>query len=64
MAVDAITRLPFPDVMLRTCPHPAVQKRYGAGCKVSVYTCKRCKHGERHGLFDGWGCAYSTDESK
>lgn len=64
MAVDAVTRLPFDDISLRPCPHPAVQKKYGAECMVSVYTCKRCQHGEKHELFDGWACKYTSSETK
>ena len=57
---DAITRLPFVPVALRKCPHQAVQKRYGAGCMVSVYTCKRCQYGEKHEMADAWKCTFEN----
>ena len=59
--VDAVTRLPFADITLRKCPHPAVQARYGSGCMVSVYTCKKCQFGQKQKLFDGWGCGYAKE---
>ena len=61
---DAVSRLPFADISLRKCPHPAVQARYGQGCMVSVYTCKRCQYGQKHEFMDGWTCNYSTAETK
>ena len=57
--VCAVTRLRFAGCMMRPCPHPTVQQRYGKGCNVSVYVCKKCRHGERHPLFDGYACTYS-----
>ena len=56
--VDAVTRLPFADIMMRKCPHEKVQARYGADCYVSVYTCKRCQHGVKHPFADAWSCKY------
>ena len=56
----AVTRVKFNDCSMRPCPHEAVQRKYGAGCNVSVYVCRKCQHGVRHELFDGWGCSYGT----
>lgn len=60
----AVLRNYFPDISMRQCPHEAVQRKYGAGCKVSVYVCRKCQHGVRHKLFDGWACSYSSAETK
>lgn len=56
---DAVNRLPFADILMRECPHPKVQEKYGHDCHVSVYVCRRCQFGRRHELFDGWSCSYA-----
>ena len=56
----AVTRQYYADIMMRTCPHDGVQRKYGAGCKVSVYVCQRCQYGVKHPLFAGYGCSYET----
>ena len=53
----AVTRQYYADCAMRTCPHDGVQKKYGEGCKVSVYVCARCVHGEKHPCFAGYTCA-------
>lgn len=52
----AVLRNYFPDISMRQCPHEAVQMKYGAGCKVSVYVCAKCRYGVKHPLFNGWSC--------
>ena len=54
----AVTRQYYPDISMRTCPHEAVQRKYGAGCKVSVYVCQKCQYGVKHPLFNGYQCSY------
>lgn len=57
----AVTRQYYPDISMRQCPHEAVQRKYGAGCKVSVYVCAKCQYGVKHKLFAGWGCCYGKN---
>ena len=59
----AVTRQYYSNISMRQCPHEAVQRKYGAGCKVSVYTCKRCQYGKRHPLTDAWGCDYKPNDT-
>ncbi len=63
-AYDPVHRVRFASCLMRQCPHDGVQKKYGVGCYIAVYTCKRCQHGVRHPLFDGWTCALSAAETK
>ena len=53
----AVTRQYYADIMMRACPHDGVQKKYGAGCKVSVYVCARCQHGVKHPLCSAYTCS-------
>lgn len=55
---DPVQKASFADSLMRECPYPAVQERYGKGTKVSVYTCRKCRYGVRQKLFAGWGCSY------
>ena len=57
----AVTRQYYADILMRQCPHEAVQRKYGAGCKVSVYVCQKCKFGVKHKLFAGYGCGYEKE---
>lgn len=57
---DAVLRQYFNDISMRECPNEIVQKRFGVGCKVSVYVCRKCRYGVKHKLFAGWGCGYDT----
>lgn len=45
-------------VSIRSCPHPAVQRKYGGDVCVCVYCCKRCKFAVKNSYFDGVGCGY------
>lgn len=58
----AVTRLPFNDISVRPCPHEEVQRKYGAGCKVSVYVCAKCRYGERDDLCGAWKCSLSENK--
>ena len=53
----AVTRQYYADIMMRTCPHDVVQKKYGKGAKVSVYVCQKCRHGVKHPLCAGYTCS-------
>ena len=51
----------FDNMLMRYCPHEGVQEKYGRGCKVSVYVCRKCRYGVRHPQFAGWKCVYGID---
>lgn len=60
---DNVLGLSFAECVMRHCPHPEVQKKYGVGgeCNVSVYVCQKCQFGVKHKLFAGWGCNYGKN---
>lgn len=57
---DDVNGKMFSSVCVRSCPHPAVIKKYGVGGKanVSIYTCRRCKYIVVFQHFGGAGCGY------
>lgn len=57
----AVTKQYYDDIAMRPCPNEIVQKRFGVGCKVSVYVCAKCKYGKVHPLFFGVKCEYETN---
>ena len=57
----AVTRQYYADIMMRTCPHDGVPKKYGKGAKVSVYVCQKCLHGVKHPLCAGYTCSLANE---
>lgn len=53
----------FHPVLMRSCPHPAIIKKYGTGgvANVSIYTCKKCKHHTEFKGHGGIGCNYGLE---
>ena len=60
---DDVIGKSFTPICMRSCPHPAVIKRFGVGgvANVSVYTCRKCKH-HVVGKFVGESCDYGVTE--
>jgi len=58
MVLDPVQRKQYSSSLCRTCPHPAVQKKYGAGVQVSTYTCAKCKH-KTYNALDFLECGYN-----
>ena len=57
---DDVLGMRFAPCAMRSCPHPAVIRKYGVGgeAMVSIYTCKRCKHHINYDFHGGVGCGY------
>lgn len=57
---DDVIGVRFPRDAVRSCPHPAVIKRYGTGgvANVSAWTCSKCRFGVRTKYCGLWGCEY------
>ena len=53
----------FGSGMMRECPEPHVQKRYGVGgiAHVSVYTCRKCKYVKTYPMHGGVSCTYGME---
>ena len=58
--LDVVRGQRFAECAMRSCPHPAVIRKYGVGgeAMVSIYTCKRCKHHIKYDFHGGVGCGY------
>lgn len=61
---DDVIGREFAPCCVRSCPHPSVIKRYGVGgiANVSIYTCRKCKHCQKHKLHSGVSCNYGSSE--
>lgn len=53
----------FGSGMMRECPEPHVQKRYGVGgiANVSVYTCRKCRYVRTYPMHGGVSCTYGME---
>lgn len=62
---DAVSGRAFAECAMRSCPHPAVIRRFGTGgeAMVSIYTCKKCKHHTEYQFHGGIGCSYAVEPS-
>lgn len=62
--LDVVLNRYFADCSVRECHHPNVIKRFGTGgvATVSLYTCKKCRHGKKEKLYGGWYCGYNAVE--
>lgn len=58
---DPVVRQYFADCLMRPCPHPKVQEKFGEDCCVSVYVCKKCQFSERYDFHDAVGCKYEAN---
>ena len=58
-----VTGREFYEGAVRSCPHPAMIKKYGTGgvCRVSWYVCSKCKFKRTYPYTGGLGCDYKMD---
>lgn len=57
---DDVNGKMFGSGMMRECPEPHVQKKFGVGgvANVSVWTCRICKYAVKHEFHGGLSCGY------
>lgn len=62
--MDDVAGMTFASCAIRSCPHPAVIRRFGTNgvANVSVYTCHRCKYKVEHKYHGGLGCSYGVEK--
>lgn len=63
--LDVVRGQRFAECAMRSCPHPAVIRKYGVGgeANVSIYTCKKCKYSKRFQFYGGVDCTYGLGEA-
>lgn len=61
---DDVTGREYVACAVRSCPHPAVIRRYGTGgvAKVTWYTCRKCHYGEKNKFDSGVRCSYELED--
>ena len=60
---DDVNGKVFGSGMMRECPEPHVQKKYGVGgiANVSVYTCRKCRYVKTYPMHGGVSCTYGME---
>ena len=61
--LDDVLKQKFPEVCVRECPHPMIQKKYGKNgiVHVSWYCCTKCKFAVKYKYHGGISCSYGKE---